>query len=359
MKLFPLLLLIISLGSCTKTEPGIRPSLTTITEAVYGTATVVPKESYTVYSPVNGIIDRSHLEEGAVVDMGDELFRIGSQQAELERKKARQLYISALDSYQGEAAILQEMEERLMTAKLGLVNDSINYERQSRLWRQNIGSKQAFETMELKFRTAKNTVRELQRAYARTRRELANQVDLASTALEISGQRAGEYVTRAEIAGTIYEVLKEVGESVTTQTAVARIGSTNEFVIELLIDEVDIARVHEGQKVVVILDAYRDQPFDAKVTRILPHKDSRSQTFTAEAVFTSPPARLYDGLSGEANIIISRRENVLTLPTELIGPDKLVSTPDGNRRVETGISDLRFTEIISGLDTSTVVYQTK
>lgn len=359
MKLLPLLLLTILLGSCQKTETVIRPGLTTITEAVYGTATVVPKESYTVFSPVNGIIERSQLKEGIVVNKGNELFRIGNQRAALERKKARQVYASARESFQGDAAILQEMEDRLMSAKLGLVNDSINYERQARLWRQNIGSKQAYETMELKFRTAQNTVRELQRAYTRTRRELASQVTLASTALEISGQLVGEYITRAEITGTVYEVLKEVGESVTTQTAVARIGSTNDFIVELLIDEVDIARVSEGQKVVVILDAYRGQPLDARVIRILPHKDSRSQTFTVEAVFTTPPARLYDGLSGEANIIISRRENVLTLPSEFIGPDNTVMTPEGERQLETGISDLRFTEIISGLDTNTIIYQTE
>lgn len=360
MKLLPaLLLLIIAVGSCQKTETGVRPGLSTITEAVYGTATVVPKDAYNVYSPVNGIIDHSDLEEGAVVNKGDELFRIGNQQAELENKKARQQYVSARESYQGDAAVLSEMKDRLLSAQLGRINDSINYERQARLWRQNIGSKQALEAMELKFRTAQSTVKELQNAYARTQRELASQVTLAGTALEISGQRVGDYITRAEISGTVYEVLKEVGESVNTQTAVARIGSTNDFIIELLIDEVDIARVNEGQEVVIILDAYRDQPFTAKVTRILPHKDSRSQTFTAEAVFVTPPVRLYDGLSGEANIIISRRKNVLTLPTELIGPDQLIMTPDGERRVETGISDLRYTEIVSGIDTSTIVYQTE
>lgn len=360
MKLFPLLLLLpIVLGSCQKTETGVKPSRNTITEAVYGTAKVLPKDAYNVYSPVNGIIDQSYLKEGVVVNKGDVLFRIGNQQVELERKKARQQYSSARENYRGDAAILRELEDRLLSAKLGRVNDSINYERQARLWQQNIGSKQALETMELKYRTAQNTVKELQNAYARTKRELANQVTLASTALEISGQRVGDYLTRAEIAGTVYEVLKEVGESVTTQTAVARIGSTNDFIVELLIDEVDIARVSEGQEVVVILDAYRDQPFTARVTRILPHKDSRSQTFTAEAVFTTSPPRLYDGLSGEANIIISRRKNVLTLPTELIGPNQLVRTKDGERRVTIGASDLRFTEILSGIDTSTLVYPTE
>ncbi len=342
---------------CGQTKTGIHPSSDTVTEAVYASATVVPREAYTASPSANGIIEWIDLQEGATVNQGDVLFRIDDRQAELERERTRQLYTDARESYRGNAAVLREMEERLATARLGRVNDSINFARQVRLWDQQIGSKQALETMELRFRTARNTVRELERAYARTREELANQVELAETALRMSEEHTDDYVTRAEMTGTVYEVFKEVGEAVTTQMAVARIGSTHDFIIELLIDEVDVARVREGQRVVVLLDAYPEQPLEAELTRILPHKDSRSQTFTAEAVFIRRPDRLYDGLSGEANIVVARRENVLTLPTEFIGPDRTVMTPDGERRVETGISDLRVTEILGGIDSSTVVYQ--
>jgi HlyD family secretion protein len=357
MKITRLLLLFVVLGSCTNQTTGIRPTLISITEAVYGTATVVPKEAYTVFSSVNGIIDQSGLQEGGLVSQGDQLFRISNQGAALEKKRARQNYTHARESYRGDAAVLKEMDEQLRSAKLRLVNDSLNNARQTRLWQQQIGSKQAFEAMELKYNTSRNQVKELQEAYVRTRRELANQLALASTALEISGQQYGEYITRAEMDGTVYEILKQPGESVTTQTPVARIGSTADFILELLIDEVDIARVREGQQVVVVLDAYRDEPYEAEISRILPHKDDRSQAFTVEAVFTRSPERLYDGLSGEANVIISRRENALTLPTEFIGPDNSVLTADGKQRVVTGISDLRHTEIISGIDTTTIVYQ--
>lgn len=345
------------LSGCSQEEAGIHPTQATITEAVYGTATVVPKDAYTVFSPVNGIIEQSSLEEGAVVKQGEVLFRISNQRAKLEQQKARQNYAQARESYQGDVAVLKEMEERMSSSRMNLVNDSINYARQSRLWQQNIGSRQAFEATELRYNTARNQLSELKNAYARTRRELANQLALTGTALEISGQNYEEHNVRAQLTGTVYEVLKQVGESVTTQTAVARIGSTDDFLLELQVDEADVARVREGQIVVIVLDAYREQPYEARVSRILPHKDERSQTFTVEAVFTKAPERLYDGLSGEANIIITRREKTLTLPTELIGAGNVVRTAEGERRVITGISDLRSTEIISGIDTSTVVYQ--
>lgn len=346
-----------SISSCTQEEEGIHPGLTTITEAIYGTVKVVPKEAYNVYSPVNGIMERSNLREGALVNEGDELFQISNQRAELERKKARQNYARARENYQGESAILSELEERLQSSRMSKVNDSLNYVRQARLWGQNIGSRQALENTELKFKTAQNQVNELSKAYERTRRELADQLALSRTSLEISGQFSAEHSVKSEMSGIVYEVFTEIGESVTTQAPVARIGSTADFILELLIDEVDISKVQTGQKVIVRLDAYRQEPYEAEVVRVLPHKNERSQTFTVEAIFTTLPAQLYDGLSGEANIIISSRANTITLPSEFIGPDNTVRTEEGEKRVVTGISDFRRTEIISGLDTNTLVYK--
>jgi HlyD family secretion protein len=83
MKFTKLFLLVVLLNGCGTEEAGIRPVINTITEAVYGTAKVVPKEAYTVFSPVNGIIGQSSLQEGALVKKGDELFRISNQQAKL------------------------------------------------------------------------------------------------------------------------------------------------------------------------------------------------------------------------------------------------------------------------------------
>ncbi|WP_273445350.1 efflux RND transporter periplasmic adaptor subunit [Neolewinella agarilytica] len=357
MRIAHLVLLLFLLAGCSEETTGIQPGRTTITEAVYGTVLVVPKEAYTVFSPVNGIIDQSMMKEGAEVKEGDELFRISDQRAKLEKKKARQNYVQALENYQGEVAVLKEMDERINSAKMSLLNDSVNYARQARLWKQNIGSRQAFETMELKFNTSRHYINELQKTYERTRQQLADQLALAGTSLEISGQYYDEHTIRAKMSGTIYQIEKKTGESVTTQTPVARIGSSSHFILELLIDEVDISRIELGQTVVVRLDAYRNQSYEAKISRILPHKNSLTQAFTVEAVFTQAPERLYDGLSGEANIVISRRENTMTLPTELIGPDNQVLTEDGERQVVTGISDLRYTEIISGIDSNTIVYQ--
>ncbi len=84
--------------------------------------------------------------------------------------------------------------------------------------------------------------------------------------------------------------------------------AATDFIIEMLVDEVDIVKISINQKVIISLDAYKGEIFTGKVSKIYPKKDERNQTFTVEAVFDEAPIKLYPGLSGESNIIISAKK---------------------------------------------------
>jgi multidrug efflux pump subunit AcrA (membrane-fusion protein) len=139
------------------------------------------------------------------------------------------------------------------------------------------------------------------------------------------------------------------------QFPIAQLGDGNQYLIQLLVDEVDISKIELKQPVLISLDAYPNQVFNAIVSKIYPIKDNRSQTFTIEAIFTTFPKKLYAGLSGEANIIINRREKVLTLPTYSLINDSTVNTSDGERIIQIGYKSFDKIEVISGIDSSTVV----
>lgn len=120
-----------------------------------------------------------------------------------------------------------------------------------------------------------------------------------------------------------------------------------------MVDEKDIVRVLPGQEVVIALDAYGKKTFHAKITRILPEKNERNQSFLVEAEFNDPPERLYAGLAGEANIITAQKNNALTIPSAYLLNDSLVRTKDGLIKVETGMRSLDRVEILSGIDENT------
>ena len=48
---------------------------------------------------------------------------------------------------------------------------------------------------------------------------------------------------------------------------------------------------------------------------------------------------------------------MLCLPSQLINENNEVNTPNGLVKVTTGLKNLAFTEILSGIDTTTIIYQ--
>ena len=120
-----------------------------------------------------------------------------------------------------------------------------------------------------------------------------------------------------------------------------------------MVDEKDIAKVLPGQEVVVVLDAYGQETFHAEISRILPEKNERNQSFKVEALFKKMPPRLYAGLAGEANIVIASSQNTLTIPREYLVNDTMVRTDQGLIKVETGLRSLEKVEILKGIDKDT------
>ena len=343
-------------AACEKKEEGTKPKYRDITEAVYSTVTVVPKDMYSVFPTVGGILESSNLIEGKEVKKGEVLLKISNQQSQINSKNLKLQYEIAKQNFQGEATLLKDIEESIESANMKLTQDSLSYIRQSRLWAQNIGSLQQYEMKKVAYEVSKNEVETLKNKYRRTESELQRKSEQAMNSYQISMLNSDDFIVTSKMDGLVYELFKEIGEAVNPQTPIAVIGSKDDFVLKLLIDEADISKLYIGQKIILTLDAYADQIFEAAVTIIYPTKDKTSQTFTIEAEFTKSPERLYNGLSGEGNIVVSKKEKVLSLPSQLISSNNMVNTSKGMTGVKTGIKNLQFTEILSGVDTTTNVY---
>jgi len=181
-----------------------------------------------------------------------------------------------------------------------------------------------------------------------TVRQAQNNYEVASIATK-------DFSIKSKLKGKVYALFKEPGEIVTSIEPLAAIGSANRFVIKLLVDEVDIVQIAETQEVLVELDAYNGQIFRAEVSKIYPKKDERNQTFTVEAIFVNLPEVLYPGLSGEANIIIAKKENTLTIPKSYLSENNKVKTDEGFVTVTTGLQNMENIEILSGITKDTYI----
>ena len=140
---------------------------------------------------------------------------------------------------------------------------------------------------------------------------------------------------------------------VNTITPIATIGDSSLFIIELEIDEFDISKIKVGQKVLLTMDSYKGEIFEALIDKILPLMNEKSRSFTAEAVFVKQPPILYPNLSTEANIIIQVKENAITIPRNyLIDNNYVMVGKNKRKKVTTGLIDYEKVEIINGLSIS-------
>lgn len=348
----PILLLFFSCGG---KQEKIFPDKKALTESVYSSVIVQPDSLYQVYAAVAGILDHNLVEEGDIVKKGTSILQIINNTPKLNTENAKLALQLAQENYGGSSAILNGLQDEIQAATLTSQNDSVSFFRQKRLWDQQIGSKVEFDNRKLAYELSQNNRNLLKSKYNRTKRELRTQVQQASNNLKTSQINTNDFTVTSKIDGKIYALFKNPGEIVSTMEPLAAVGSANTFIIELLVDEVDIVKLNVAQKVLVTLDAYQDEVFEAKVNKIYPRKDERSQTFKVEALFEKPPKTLYPGLAGEGNIIIAQRDDVLTIPKSYLINGNQVQTEAGLVAVITGLQNLDQVEILEGIDANTAI----
>lgn len=357
MKAFYFLIILLIAMSCSDKRDKILPIEQTVTESVYSSVTIQPDSLYQVYAIVAGILDQNLIEEGDLIVKDQVLIQIINSTPKLNAQNAKFSLELAKENYNGSATILSSIEEEIEAAKLKLKNDSINYFRQKNLWDQNIGSKVQYDTKKLNYELATNTLSMLQSKYDRTENELQTLLKQAQNNYQSSLINTKDFAVKSKINGKVYALYKEPGEIVTTLEPLASIGSATRFIIELLVDEVDIVRISKDQTILITLDAYNGKVFKGKVSKIYPQKDERNQTFKVEAVFENPPKVLYPGLSGEANIVIAKKDGILTIPKAYIIDDNRVKTDDGLVPITTGLQNMEYIEVLSGITKDTYIYK--
>lgn len=347
--------LISMLIGCGKKRESIKPHFENMIEAVYASATIQPDEEYKVNASISGYLEEVKVEEGDLVKKGDLLFVISNKPIQLTEQNAELAYQLMQDSYSGQANVIDEMKLSLSSAQVKMQNDSLNYARFIELDHKNACSKTELDNSKMMYQVSKNNYLGLKKQIARKEIELKNQLTQSKNNLSASSLRTGDYFIRSNIDGKVFQINKEKGEMVSLQEPLAIIGDQNRYSIEMLIDEVDISKVELGQKVLITLEAYKKEVFEAVLTEISPKMDEKNQTFKIKARFTKAPKKLYMGLTGEANIVVKEGVKSLVIPSDYLLPGNMVETESGKVKVEIGLTNWDFVQIISGIDQNTVV----
>lgn len=351
-------IVLLSLGACGKKHETTTPVIGPITESVYANGTVKAAGQYTVYPTVNGTVTALLVEEGDTVKAGQPLLQLDDRSSGAASRSAFAQLRTLEENARENGPVLTQLREALQQAKDKLRLDSANYSRQQALWSQQIGSKAELEQRELAFTTSKAAFQRASSALEETRNRLRSDLDVARNNATINSASNDDRMPRSLIDGLVYDLTIEPGELATPQKPVAVIGSATDLYLDLEVDEKDIALIKPGQEVHVSLEIDDRQVYTARVTRIIPIMDERSRTFTVEARFEERPPVLYPNLTVEASIVLREKANAITIPASYVVDGPAVLTSETDRvPVVLGARDLERVEVLSGIDSTTVLYK--
>ncbi|MFM1819798.1 MAG: hypothetical protein RLZZ402_157, partial [Bacteroidota bacterium] len=348
----------IILFSCGKKQETSLPTVGPITESIYASGVLKTADQYQAFVTVNGIINNLLVQEGDSVHIGSPLLTITNETQQFSAENAA--LAANFNDFSANQGKLDEAKLLIETAKNKYRVDSSLYNRQKSLWNQQIGTKVDFELKELAFQTSKSNYLSAIQKYKDLKRALEFSSSQAKKNLQISTNQAQDFTLKSKTNGIVYSLLKSKGEIVSPQTPIAIIGNFKDFVLELQVDENDILRVQKGQNVLVTLDSYKKQVFEAKVTKISEIMNERSKTFLVEAKFTKAPPKLFPNITFEANILLSQKEKVILIPRNYLKNDSIVTLATGEEKiVKVGLKDFQKAEIISGLKATDEIIKPK
>lgn len=357
--ILPSLSVVLFLISCSpKNNESLKPQVGSITESVYAAGTVKAENQYTVFASVSGVLQKIMAGPGQTIRQDQALFLLDSEKEALQTENAQLAYQLSQENNRYIQDKLAEMELRVQDAKDKLTVEQSVYNRNKNIKAYNVISEVAYEKVELAYKNAKNNYEAAVKQLAQLKAQLKNEQRKNNINLQFSQKNQGDFTVKSAVNGELFDVLVKEGALINPQTPMAVIGQKGNYVLELEVDENDMARIDLGQNVLVTLDSYKGQVFSAKVDKIYPIMDLRSRTFKIEAHFVKNPPKLYPNLTAEANIVIHEKKNTLTIPKSYLINDTYVLLENNEKRkVNTGISDYYQVEITAGLSADDVIYK--
>jgi HlyD family secretion protein len=211
---------------------------------------------------------------------------------------------------------LNSAESRVKMAEISLSQVEETFKRDEALHRQGVISHEEFNVSNAN--------------HLKSKEELAN----AQSALEIirdgiarnSGSSSTTQI-RSTISGMILDVPVKVGNSVIQSnnfnegTTIAAVANMKDMIFRGNVDETEIGRIREGMPLKLTIGALESETFNALLEYVSPKgvEKSGSIQFEIKAAIAIPDsAFIRAGYSANAEIVLKRAEDVLTIPESTV-----------------------------------------
>ena len=282
-------------------------------------------------------------------------------------------------------------ETDLKQARLNLEDAQDNYDREKVLNQKQVISESIFQDTILKLSKAQEAHQKAETYYQMVRAETLDVIEEDFQKAENARQQAQEELTAAEsnlqliqegvtpdtrdksntliratIDGTVLEVPVKAGSRVvetSTQssgTTIAVLADMSDMIFEGNVDETEVGKLHLGMPIILTIGAIENKTFAAEIEHIAPKGKLISGTiqFGLRAkVVLEKDFFIRSGYSANADIVLQESRNTVSLEEGnlifkhndafadvLTGPQEFE-----RRKLETGLSDGIYIEVLSGL----------
>lgn len=246
--------------------------------SVSATGTLNAIQTVEVGSQVSGIISELHVDFNSVVRQGEVIAQIDPTFLQAQ---------------------VTEAEANLERSQASVNEAKNNLDRSSALVEQQFLSKADLDQRQAAYETAVAGRKQADAALQRSKVNL-------------------KYATiRAPISGVVISREVEMGQTVAASLQAPKIftiaNDLTKMKLETNIDEADIGKIQEGQKVNFTVDAYPETPFEGKVAqiRLAPITAQNVVTYTVIVEVPNPDQKLRPGMTANVTIVIDQRYDVL------------------------------------------------
>lgn len=305
--------------------------------AVYGSVTVEPTSIVIVRPQMPGTLSNFKLEKGDIVkkdqvlaeiDDPDVANKLSSAQITLRREE-KLLEV-------GPNSLSARDQRKELVAQLKVLMEQDNIPRAE--YEKNLAE---YKTLE-----SKVTTEQL---------DLEGNVEKARTELRLAQNADKKRLVKAPMDGVVLDVFSEIGEVANPRSNLFTVGS-HTMQCRVGVNEEDVGDLKEGLECDVQLYSYPSKTFKGKIKRIIPL--AVNQEYNVIVELKKPPEGLMPGMTGEANIGLAGRDDVLVIPTRAVrgsmrSPFVRVVNKNGvveNKKIKIGYRSVELCEITKGLE---------
>ncbi len=322
-----------------------------ISSSVSASGNIETSNYLAVTTGVNGIVKKVYVQEGETVVKGQKIMEITLN------SDGEESYASAYASYLSAKSSLERAQSDLLNKESSLINaeNSFDTEKENNSY-QTEKERESFKIAENSYLIAKSE-------YER-QKEAITQAQISLNKAWLSYQAQSPIIVAPD-SGVVANILVVEGMDISnslserTSSTVASIRKEGTPIASLNITEVDINKIKVGQKVSLVLNSIDDKIFLGKVAGIdkIGTTSNGVSNYPVIVKFDENSDLVLPNMGVDADIIIDEKQEVLLVPTPSIETDRDEKTvtvfKDGKFQkvvVETGVSNNKFTEIVSGLE---------